>query len=163
MHEDIVKEAEALLRDEHARRRQRRRDLWSAVGIYGGLLLLLVGMGWYMWPHIRAAHQAGQAERAHAKAEHEAAQKAFNTYDEKPLWDQRPQVSEEEVTAFATRYLQRLGYTLPGSVICSTWGFDGWHKQYQCYAVVDPAWPPLSLRCGPRQTEEVWPLGCVFQ
>jgi hypothetical protein len=163
MHEDIVSEAEAILREERERRRQRQRDLWACVVVRGTLLLLLGGGAWYyVWPHVRAAYQEGQAERARATAEREAGQKAFNAFYEKPLWDRRPQVSEEEVTAYATSYLQRLGYTLAGNVVCSTWGFDGWHKQYRCQALVDPAWPPLSLTCGPRQTEEVWPLGCVL-
>lgn len=83
----------------------------------------------------------------------------------KPAWDRFPQATPEDVTAFATDFLQSLGYTLAGAVVCSTWspGPLSDIKQYTCYAVYNPTWPPLTLTCGAMQHTPIFPLACVIK
>lgn len=81
----------------------------------------------------------------------------------KPPWERIPQATVEEVTTFATTFLGQLGYHVLGQVNCDRWDVDFYqHKQFTCYAAVDPAWPPLSLKCGPRPGDTLQPMGCVF-
>lgn len=82
--------------------------------------------------------------------------------DAMPPEERTPQASVKDVTTFATAFLGQLGYHMLGQVDCDRWEWDGWHKQYTCYAAIDPAWPPLALHCGPRTTAGVQPLGCTF-
>jgi hypothetical protein len=87
---------------------------------------------------------------------------AQRVYYAKPAWERTPQAAVEDVVTFAPTFVQALGYSLRGAVNCDRWQWDGWHKQYTCYAMVDPAWPPLELICGPTKAYDVLPLGCSF-
>lgn len=83
----------------------------------------------------------------------------------KPAWERFPQATTEDATAFATDLLQSLGYTLAGPVACPFWLPDSISdiKQYTCYAVYNPAWPPLTLTCGATQRTPIFPLACVIR
>ena len=141
-----------------------RRGVWHRVGMYGSLLLLLVGLVYVLAPYVRAEYQRGQEARAQAAAKEQAAQEAFAASYAKPPWERIPQAAQEDVTEFANDFLRRLGYTLQGEVVYSGWtttdAWGGAYKQYDYYALIDPAWPPLRLRCGPSGYREMGPLTC---
>jgi hypothetical protein len=99
-----------------------------------------------------------QAEEQHARAQTAAIRTSSATRALDPI----SQVTGEEVTHFATTFVQDLGYTVHGQVQCHPWRFDVWHLHYECYAVFDPAQPPLVLTCGPQRAVEVWPLQCAL-
>lgn len=166
MEKDIVGQAEAIIMGEQSCEQRGAGGSWMMLGVYGGLMLLLVGVIWYVAPHLRAAYQEGQEAQAQAAAKEQAEQEAFSAFYAKPLWERIPQVPVEEVTAFAEDFLRRLGYHLAGELVYAGWSTKaaagGTHIQHDYYALLDPAWLPLRLRCGPQGYYELRPLSCYI-
>ena len=165
MEEDIVGQAEAIIMGEQSREQRGERHLWVMFGVYGVLVLLLVGVLYYFAPKVRVAYQEHQAAAARAEAHEQAKRDAESVYYSKPAWARTPQpASFEEVTEFTKDFLVRLGYTLHGELVYTGWTtmqtWGGAYKQYEYYALIDPAWPPLRLRCGPHGYDTFEGLSC---
>jgi hypothetical protein len=161
MDEHTVGMAAALQRGEQEREQRRRRTNRAALWLSGALALFLVFLGMYVVPWLIATDKAQRAARAQARAAAEAKDEAERAYYAKYDWERIPQPATfEEVTEFATSFLVRLGYTLQGELVYTEWTTNGAYKQYHYYALIDPAWPPIRLRCGVQRNYRDEALTC---